>query len=120
MFFLRANLIGYHPDELINTNLLQILPAKHHPAFHQYLREISQTGKSMGLMTTLHKNGSLKIWSYHNTLVTGRDGSKYVVGNSIDVTESHLMEKDLQRTQEMLLQTNQVARVGGWEVEPGQ
>ena len=112
-----ADILGYKPDELINTNLLHIIPKKHHPAFDQYLLEIQQTGKSVGLMTTVHKNGSFKIWSYHNTLVTGRNGSKYVVGNSIDVTESHLMEKDLQRAQEMLLQTNQVARVGGWEFD---
>lgn len=112
-----AKLIGYRPDELINTNLLQILPSKHHPAFREYLREICQTGKSMGLLTTVHKDGSFKIWSFHNTLVTGPDGSKYVVGNSIDVTPSHMMEKDLQRAQETLLRTNQVARVGGWEVD---
>lgn len=112
-----AGILGYRPDELINTSLQEIIPAKHHPAFQNYLHEISQTGKSTGLMSTLHKNGSVKIWNYHNTLVTGRDGSKYVIGNSIDVTEGHLMEKNLQRTQEMLLHTNQVARVGGWEFD---
>lgn len=111
-----AALLGYRQDELVNTNLRQIIPKKHHPAFNQYLLQISQTGKAEGLMTTLHKDGSYKIWNYHNTLVLGRDGSQYVVGNSIDVTQNHLMERSLQRTQEMLLQTNQVARVGGWEV----
>lgn len=112
-----ANLLGYTPEELLGTNLISIIPPKHHGAFQQYLRQIRETGKSVGLMTTLHKNGSYRIWNYNNTLVTDSNGSEYVVANSIDVTESYQMERNLQRTKEMLLQTNQVARVGGWEVD---
>jgi PAS domain S-box-containing protein len=37
------------------------------------------------------------------------------VGNCIDITQSHNQAKELQRTQQMLLQTSLIAGVGGWE-----
>jgi len=113
-----AELLGYTTAEVLNLSLFDLIPPKHHTILTDYLHEISTTGKSSGLMTTVHKNGSYRIWSYHNVLVQSLDGISYVVGNSIDITKSHQMAKSLQKTQEMLLQTNRTARVGGWEVDP--
>ena len=112
-----AELLGYTTEEVLRLNLFDLIPPKHHRILKGYLHEITTTGKSSGLMTTVHKNGSYRIWSYHNVLVKSAEGNPYVVGNSIDITESHQMAKSLQKTQEMLLQTNRTARVGGWEVD---
>lgn len=112
-----AYLLGYTIDEVMKFNLADLIPPKHHHSFENYLREIRETGISSGLMTTMHKNGTYRIWSYHNILLKTEDGGDYVVGNSIDVTESHRMAQKLQKMQEMLVQTNQMAKVGGWEVD---
>jgi len=112
-----AELLGYTTSEVLKMSLFDLIPFKHHPTLLHYLSDITCDGKSSGLMTTVHKNGSYRIWSYHNILVKAPNGINYVVGNSIDVTESHQMAKSLQKMQEMLLQTNQTARVGGWEVD---
>ena len=112
-----AALLGYTTEEVLQLSLFDLIPPKHHGILKDYLSEIVTLGKSSGLMTTVHRNGSFRIWSYHNILVEGPDGIPYVVGNSIDVTESHQMAKSLQKVQEMLVQTNKVARVGGWEVD---
>ncbi len=112
-----AELLGYTVQEVLQMSLFDLIPTKHHSILKGYLSDIARFGKSSGLMTTVHRNGSYRIWSYHNILVKNPDGIKYIVGNSIDVTESHQMAKNLQKTQEMLLQTNQMARVGGWEVD---
>ena len=112
-----AELLGYSTKEVLTMGLADLIPVKHHNALKYYLREIRETGKSSGLMTTQHKNGGYLIWSYHNILVKNPYGEDYVVGNSIDVTESQQLAKRLQRTQEMLMQTNRTARVGGWEVD---
>lgn len=112
-----AELLGYTTEEVLNISLFDLVPSKHHLIVQGYLNEISTTGKASGLMTTVHKNGSSRIWSYHNVLVKSLNGISYVVGNSIDITNSHQMAKNLQKTQEMLLQTNRTARVGGWEVD---
>lgn len=112
-----AHLLGYTVEEVLKMTLFDLIPAKHHPMLEMYLKEITLTGKSSGLMTTMHKNGSFKIWSYHNILVKGQNRADYVVGNSIDVTESQQLAKRLQSTREMLIQTNEIARVGGWEYD---
>ncbi|WP_159473406.1 PAS domain S-box protein [Dyadobacter sp. 3J3] len=114
-----AELLGYSTTEILTMGLADLIPVKHHYALKFYLQEIRETGKSNGLMTTQHKNGDYLIWSYHNILVRNPYGEDYIVGNSIDVTESQQIAKRLQRTQEMLMQTNQTARVGGWEVNIG-
>ncbi|MCF2443690.1 PAS domain S-box protein [Dyadobacter sp. CY345] len=112
-----AELLGYTTEEVLKISLFDLVPEKHHHILQAYLKEISNTGKASGLMSTVHKNGTYRIWSYHNILVKSLDGTAHVVGNSIDITESHQMAKSLQKTQEMLLQTNRTARVGGWEVD---
>jgi len=112
-----AHLLGYSVEDVLKLSLFDLVPAKHHPSLHGYLREIRDHGKSQGLMTTVHKNGSFRIWSYHNILIKNQYGQDYIVGNSIDISESHHMAKKLEKMQEMLIQTNQMARVGGWEVD---
>lgn len=112
-----AELLGYSTTEVLTMGLADLIPVKHHYALQYYLKEIRETGKSSGLMTTQHKNGGYLIWSYHNILVHNPYGEDYIVGNSIDVTEGQQLAKRLQRTQEMLMQTNRTARVGGWEVD---
>ncbi|MGY4535774.1 PAS domain S-box-containing protein [Mucilaginibacter sp. UYNi724] len=98
-------------------SLFDIVPKDRHGFLNAYLKEITTMGQSSGQMLTKHKDGSLKVWLYNNTLqISPREGT-YIIGNAIDITERYRLEKDLERTKEMLEQTNQVARVGGWEVD---
>ena len=112
-----AALLGYTVAELADKTLFDIIPESRVPFMHEYLRYIQETGTARGIMTTRHKDGTLKVWMYNNTLDTTIDGFTYVIGNSIDITEQYHLEKDLKRTKEMLEQTNEVARVGGWEMD---
>ncbi|HEV7381597.1 MAG TPA: PAS domain S-box protein, partial [Dyadobacter sp.] len=68
-------------------------------------------------MTTRHRDGSYRIWNFQNILVTTDDGRQHIVGNSTDVTDSQKLAKKLAKVQDMLVQTSQMARVGGWEVD---
>ncbi|MES2330596.1 MAG: PAS domain S-box protein [Bacteroidota bacterium] len=111
-----ASLIGYTADEVQKMSLFDIVPEKHHHSTRAYLTEISKTGKSTGLMTTRHKNGSIRVWLYNNTTETDVDGNRYVIGNSIDITDRMNLERDLKFTKEILEQTNQMARVGAWQL----
>jgi PAS domain S-box-containing protein len=113
-----AELLGYTTDEVLQMNLSDLIPAKHHAAFKDYIEEMRNTGKSSGLMTTVHKDRTYRVWSYHNVLFKNEDGNDYVIGNSIDVTQKQQLAASLERMQEMLLVTNKVARVGGWEMVP--
>lgn len=111
-----ASLLGYATEEILQMSLFDIVPPRHHASLQGYLDEISKNGKASGLMTTIHKDGSIRTWLFNNTTEKNFDGNSYVIGNSIDVTERMRLEKDLKRTKELLEQTNRMARVGAWEL----
>jgi PAS domain S-box-containing protein len=113
--YVGADLLGYTVEQFLKMNLLDVTPLKHREGLRAYLHQIRNTGKSSGLMTTMHKDGHHVIWSYRNALVTDGNGHGYVVGNCIDITQSHNQAKELLRTQQMLMQTSLIAGVGGWE-----
>lgn len=113
-----AELLGFTLEEMSRKGLTDIIPESHIPAFNAYLRTIERVGKASGQMTTLHKDGSPRIWMFNNIMEKGVNGeAPYVIANAIDITERYFLEKDLARTKEMLEQTNKVARVGGWVAE---
>ncbi|SIN65733.1 PAS domain S-box protein [Chitinophaga niabensis] len=113
-----AELLGFTLEEMSTKGLTDIIPESHIPAFHAYLHTIESVGKASGQMTTIHKDGSPRIWMFNNILEKGVNGeAPYIIANAIDITERYFLEKDLARTKEMLEQTNQVARVGGWVAE---
>jgi PAS domain S-box-containing protein len=111
-----ASLIGYTREEVLQKSLFDLVPEKHHHSTRAYLEEISRKGQSTGLMTTLHKNGSILVWLYNNTVEKDVNGNRYVIGNSIDITDRMRLEKDLKFTKEILEQTNHMARVGAWQL----
>lgn len=111
-----AAIVGYTVDEVNNMTLFDITPPLHHDSIRRYLADIAVNGVSKGLMTTLHKDGTPRIWMYNNVVETDTEGNKYVIGNSIDITDRYRLEKDLVKTKETLEQINNVAHVGGWEL----
>ncbi|AUD07617.1 hybrid sensor histidine kinase/response regulator [Spirosoma pollinicola] len=115
-----AQALGYQPDELIGQPLKSIIPPSQHTAFDGYLQVIQQKGKANGLLHTYHKDGSLQIWLFANVLERELNGDAYVIGNAIDITRRHQLEVDLTWTKKMLEQTNEVARIGTWEVDVNQ
>ncbi len=114
-----ASLLGYTVEEMEGLGIYDIIPRAHHAAFKAYLDLIRERGSASGQMTTIHKDGSTRIWYFNNVLEQGVNEDPYIIANAIDISERYYLEKDLARTKEMLEQTNQVARVGGWVAEMG-
>ncbi|WP_077921020.1 PAS domain S-box protein [Spirosoma sp. 209] len=112
-----AQALGYQPDELIGGRLHDIVPKHHHEKLNDYLTTIRDTGQANGIMHTHHKDGSLLIWLFNNTLEKELSGDVFVIGNAIDITRRHQLEVDLKWTQHILEQTNEVARIGTWSVD---
>lgn len=112
-----AGILGYTVAEIIGMSLYDIVPANHHNELTRYLHIIKKEGRSSGLMHTLDKNGSRRIWIFNNISEKSPEGDCYVIGNALDITKRHQLEDDLKQTKEMLEQTNQIACVGGWELD---
>lgn len=112
-----AAMLGYTTAELTGKTLYDIIPVDHHPGLKRYLAEIRTAGSAMGQMTIFKKNGMPSTWLFNNVLELAPDGELYVIGNATDITERYQLEKRLLQTTEMLEETNQVARIGGWQVD---
>ncbi|MDO9184878.1 MAG: PAS domain S-box protein [Bacteroidia bacterium] len=93
-----ASSIGYSVDEVTHINLLDLVPAETKDLTLDYLNEIENTGSSKGLMKIIHKSGALKTWMYNNVLSEQLDGSKFVIGTAVDITERIQLEKELKES----------------------
>jgi PAS domain S-box-containing protein len=65
------------------------------------------------------RDGTELIWEFRS-MPLGRlpDGRQTVLSMAVDITERIRAEEALKRSQELLLETGEMARVGGWEVDP--
>lgn len=112
-----ASILGYKAEEVTHMSLFDIVPEHLHGGLKAYLNEIQQNGSASGVMHTLHRDGSPRIWMFNNIREKSLEGENYVIGNALDITTRHQLENDLKQTKELLEQTNQIASVGGWEVD---
>ena len=112
-----AAILGYTINEILKLSLFDLVPEDRHSEVTMYLSKIKTDGDAKGQMITRHKNGSLRVWLFNNSLEILAAGENYVIGNGIDITERYQLEKELKRTRAMLEQTSKVARVGGWEFD---
>ncbi len=112
-----AKLLGYTDIEILNLTLFDLIPIKHHAVLKKYLNKIKLFGKATGILAINNKNGTPSTWLFNNIVASDIKGEQYVIGNAIDITEKHQLELDLKRTKDLLEQTNNIANVGGWELD---
>jgi len=113
-----AKILGYSRDEIQGLSLFDIVPSEGHKNLREYLDAIVQGGTVRGEMRTLTSTGEMRIWMFNNILQENGNKTPYVIGNAVDITEQHLLEKKLKHAQAMLVRTGRVARIGGWEYTP--
>ena len=114
-----AAIFGYSKNDLLSMTLFDLIEKPYHIRITKYLQGLQKSGNARGQMTSLHKDDSRRIWIY-NSSIENNNGRPYIIVNGMDITERHHLEQDLKRASQMLEQTNQVARVGGWELDVGE
>jgi len=97
-----ANSLGYQPEDGIGRNLREFLSPDKRDLFDAYLQRIHSAGHDAGLMSVVARGGGIRVWMYRNVVSHGPDGSPYVLGHAIDVTERVEAERTLRRNEEVL------------------
>lgn len=113
-----AKTLGYTREEIQLRSLFDIVPSEGHKNLQDYLGAIVQRGTIKGEMRTLTRSGETRIWMFNNILQTNGNKIPYVIGNAVDITGQHFLEKELKHAQATLMRTGRVARIGGWEYTP--
>jgi PAS domain S-box-containing protein len=90
-----AQSIGYRPEELLNTNILEIIDPNYRSQFNEYIREIKEKGTAEGILKVISKQGKKHFWLFKNSLLNGINGEPYVLGSALDITDRIATEKEL-------------------------
>lgn len=109
-------LLDYTADEISGMNLRDLVPESNWPLLDDYLARIARNGVDLGNMLLTKKGGEEVIWMYNNIVEIDQDGKQYVISTALNITDRMRLEKDLIYTKKILEQTNEVAQVGGWEL----
>jgi PAS domain S-box-containing protein len=97
-----AHSLGYRPDEGIGRNLRDFLSPETRHLLDDYLRRIQEHGQDAGVMRVIGRSGNSRYWMYRNVLSRDNDGTDYVLGHAIDITERIVAEQKLRESDEAL------------------
>ena len=114
-----AAMLGYSQQELQQMSLFDIIPSQRHGDLELYLDHMAKSGSGTGEMHVQTKDGSFKTLIFNNVVESFPGQADYVLGNGLDATERLLMEEKLVQLTDLLQQTNQLAEVGGWQLDFG-
>jgi PAS domain S-box-containing protein len=92
-----ARALGYELHVGQGRNLAEFLAPSVRAHFPDYLQRIRTHGQDSGSMLVVARDQSKHVWLYHNLLVPD-DGSPYVIGHAMDITEQKRVEYELQAT----------------------
>lgn len=90
-----VQLLGSTRDEILGTNLRDLLTPRAREEFSGYLRQVLDTGSARGLMEVALRDGTTRVLEYDNTRGEDPDGRPVVRGVSRDVTERVRAEQEL-------------------------
>ncbi len=89
-----ARALDYSVGDLMGRNIADLMPFERRGEFPEYLQRIVANGVDSGLLPVLTRNGTLRIWQYHNVLDSDAD-EPYVLGHAQDVTDRRIYERRL-------------------------
>ncbi len=84
--------LGYQASEMIGKNLLDFVSPSIQEQIGPYLERVGQNSTDTGLMFVRTKEGSERVWKYHNVKLAERD---YVIGHAQDVTDLREVQEQL-------------------------
>jgi two-component system, OmpR family, sensor histidine kinase VicK len=103
-----AGNLGYKPEELIGTKIVEYIPPEHLFGYASYAQAIAERGEDQGLLYLNRKNGGVCVIAYRNKLLQIPGTEPFVLGHGIDITEKTDAENklhQLMRQRESILES---------------
>ena len=97
-----AHSLGYEPEYGVGLNLATFLAPETRHLFDDYLHRIRNHGQDAGLMRVIARNGRARVWMYRNVLCEDPEGTAYVLGHALDITERVVAERTLRENEHAL------------------
>jgi len=90
-------LLGYTADEIVGSDMRQLLAPSVRDEFERYLERIGVNLTDTGLMLVMSRDGRELVWQYHNVKITEGGEPPYVLGHAQDVTDLRAAQEQLHR-----------------------
>ncbi|MDO1447943.1 ATP-binding protein [Rhodocytophaga aerolata] len=91
-----ARALAYKPEELLETNLQNLLTSDK-GSFHNYLLQIQESGIANGILQIKNAPGEEKFWVYRNFKYTDDEGNCYVICSAQDITDKEIAQQLLEK-----------------------
>ncbi len=113
-----CNTLGYTPEEATSLTIFQLIDPDCLAHCEQQFNALMQSQQSTVVNAVFQSKSGKRIHvEGHVSMHRLEVGQAITRGIFRNVTDRRKAEQELVRTREMLEQTNQVARVGGWELD---
>lgn len=113
-----AEMLGYTVDEMQGEHLYSFLDERGAEITRRALKRLAQGSREQQNSEFLRKDGSRMYASLETSPIYDDDGN-YVgaIAGIQDITERRRAERDLQESETLLKETQQMAKLGGWELD---
>ncbi|MEO8669663.1 MAG: PAS domain S-box protein [Tahibacter sp.] len=107
-----AGALGYRVADVVGRSMKDLIAPSLHRYFDEYLQRIARTGEDSGLLYLTHRDGSPRVWEYHNRIHRSEAEQTYVVGHAQDITQRREYERQLRQQQAELEAVNDASPLG--------
>ncbi len=90
-----AQIFGRRVSEVVGRDLQTFLYEDRKHFLRPYFEALLTVGEAQGLMHLQHADGEERVLAYRNRLVEPSDGSRYVLGFAVDITDQVRAEEQL-------------------------
>jgi PAS domain S-box-containing protein len=95
----RGGLLSYALEELVGSNIAEIIPEPVRRYVPENLQKLLQDGVAQGISQYRAKDGSIHYLEYRSTFIRPDDKPGYVVGVAHDVTDRIVMKRALKESE---------------------
>ena len=90
-----AQSFGRRIDDVVGHTLSEFIYPERQRLLRPYFEALLSTGEAQGLMHLAHRNGEERVLAYRNRLVEPAQGTRYVLGFAVDITDQIRAEEKL-------------------------
>jgi diguanylate cyclase (GGDEF)-like protein/PAS domain S-box-containing protein len=94
-----AEALGYSQDEILGRNFLELVPERHRAATQRGVARWRdpETRVMHGELELQHRDGSDRVWRFHNRRIEPRGKPPFVLSHAVDVTDQRRVQEFLRK-----------------------
>lgn len=110
---------GYHEDEVLGKTTAELHIWAHQEEREPFVNKLFQVGKILETQLQFRKKSGEIFTGLLSAEIITINNEKSILASINDITDRKKAEAALQKSQQLLLDTQEISKVGGWEYDIG-